>query len=549
MAGRVRMIKTVQAQIERGLQLRYTNRQEALKLGEEALHQARELGCRQTEGRALRLIAACTYYIDREKGFELGVQATEIAKEEGDDQTIAGGYFVQFVFFNDIGMYDRASEAVNAALVHARNAGDAGLQALALFNLGVNAEHRDGIDPAADYYALAYELSKGLRNYPFRVVIAGAYGKCLADRGEGIDFLRKVLAGSLKSGCPFDVLQTYGHLADSYLGQNDFGAAIATALEGIEYARRPGAGYFASLYETLGRAYLALGKTDKALASIDEGIIAAQCDTKNCERRLLELKAKALRELGRNAQAYDTLEHYVRLREKQIEETELARSKHLETIHRVESAVREAKLAREQAEQQKAMTAEVRKLTEQKNSLQREMFRLSSTDNMTGAASRRQLIEEGLLHMEQSHHLSARFSVLVIDLDNLHVINDEFGTIAGDEVLKRVAHAIRGTLRDTDSLGRIGGEEFCVILPDAEAEAGLIVSERIRQRIQKLPMDDILDGRNVTVSIGVCQVRDQHTSFFDVMNEADQAVIVAKRAGRDRVHLSTDFAGASAMAA
>ena len=151
--------------------------------------------------------------------------------------------------------------------------------------------------------------------------------------------------------------------------------------------------------------------------------------------------------------------------------------------------------------------------------------------------------------MEQFKHLDARFSVLVIDLDHLKAVNDEFGTIAGDEVLRRVAQSIRGTLRDTDSLGRIGGEEFCVILPDAEAEAGLIVAERIRQRVQKIPMGDLLDGGKITVSIGICPVRNQHSSFFDVMNEADQAVLVAKRAGRDAVHLSTDLAGASAMAA
>lgn len=549
MVGHVRTVKQLQAQIERGLQLRYTHRQDALALGEEALEKAREINCRKTEGRALRLIAACTYYLDREKGFELGVQATEIAKEVEDDRTIAGGYFVQFVFFNDLGMYDRASEAVHAALEHARKAGDVSQQALALFNIGVNTEHRDGNEAAATFYEQAYELSKGLRGDPFQIVIAGAYGKCLADRGKGLDFLKKVLQNALKSGCPFDVLQSYAQLAEAHLAHGEVGPAIALAKEGIEYARKPGAGYFASLYETLGRAYLKLDKAEAALESIEEGLIAASEDTKRVELRLIEIKAKVLRELGRNAQAFDTLEHYVRLRERHLDDLAALRSRQLETVYRVEMAVQDAKNAREQAEQLKAINLELRKTIDQKNNLQREMFRLSSTDNMTGAASRRQLIEEGLLHMEQFKHLSSRFTVLVLDLDHLKTINDEFGTIAGDEVLRRVANSIRGTLRDTDSLGRIGGEEFCVILAESEAEGGKIVAERIRQRVSQLPMADLLDGRKVTVSIGICQVRDGHTSFFDVMNEADQAVLVAKRGGRDRIHLSTDFAGATAMAA
>lgn len=548
MVGHARVIRQLQAQIERGLQLRYTHRMDALLLGEEVLAKAREIGCRKTEGQALRLVAACTYYLDREKGYELGVRATEIAREVGDDATMAGGYFVQFVFFNDIGMYDRASEAVNSALVHAQNAGDTGLQALALYNLGINAEHRQGFEEANEYYGRAYEISKGLRNYPFKLIIASVYGKSLADQGKGTDFLKKVLSSSLKSGCAYDILQTYGHLAEAHLNDRDLGAAISTAKAGIEYARHPEAGYFASLYETLARAYVASGKTDQAIEIIEEGLVAAESDTKDAANRLMELKARTLRDLGRNAQAYDTLEHYVRWREAQLEEMSRERSKHLETIYRVESSVREERAAREQAEALKTMNSELRKVTEQRNNLQREMFRLSSTDNMTGAASRRQLIEEGLLHMEQFNHLSSRFTVLVIDLDHLKRINDGFGTIAGDEVLRRVANSIRGTLRDTDSLGRIGGEEFCVILSDSDAQGGQIVAERIRQRVSQIVVSDIIEG-NVTVSVGICPVRTDHGSFFDVMNEADQAVAVAKRAGRNRTHLSTDYAGASAMAA
>jgi len=549
MVGHARLIRQLQSQIEKGLQMRYTHRMDALILGEEALAKARELGCRKTEAQALRLVAACTYYLDREKGYELGVQATELAREAGDEATMAGGYFVQFVFFNDIGLYDRASEAVNAALAHAQKAGDLGLQALALYNLGVNTEHRRSREEADEYYAMAYEISKGLRNYPFKLIIASAYGKSLADQGKGADFLRKVLASSLKAGCPYDVLQTYGHLAEALLDEGELGAAIHVAQEGIDFARRPGAGYFASLYETLARAYLATDKVERALETIEDGIVAAQEDTKESANRLYELKAKVLRELGRNAQAYDTLEQYIRWREKQLDDMTLERSKHLETIHRVEIAVQEDRMAREQAQALQNISGELQKVTEQRNSLQREMFRLSSTDNMTGAASRRQLIEEGLLHMEQFKHLSSRFTVLVIDLDHLKHVNDEYGTIAGDEVLRRVSNSIRGTLRDTDSLGRIGGEEFAVILSDSDAQGGQIVAERIRQRVSQLPMSDLMDGKGITVSVGICAVRSDHGSFFDVMNEADQAVVVAKQAGRNKVHLSTDFAGASAMAA
>ncbi len=541
-------INQVRASVQRGLQLRYTNRGEALRLGEEALQNARTLGCRTTEGQALRLIAACTYYLSRDRGYELGVQATEIALECEDWATAAGGYFVQFVFFNDLGMYDRASEMVQAAYNYARQAEDRGQEALALYNLGVNTEHRDGIDHATEYYENAYRISRGLRNYPFKTVIASAYAKCASDRNEGIKLLKRVLNDALKSTCPFDVLQAYGHLAEAYLKEDDLDNAIDTAHRGIAYAQRPGAGYYSSLYETLGNAYLRSNRLDKALEAIEEGLSAATGDTKKNELQLVELKAKVLRQLGRNAQAYDTLEHYVRMRSQHEDEFNRARTQQLETVHRVEMAIQDARMARQQADTLSQMNSELRKTIQQKDALQREMFRLASTDDLTHTANRRQLIQEGLLHMQQFKHIGSHFTVLVADLDFFKSVNDTFGHIAGDEALRLVATSMRGTLRDTDSLGRVGGEEFCIILPDADVTAGCAVAERIRQRVSRIPTDGFLDGRPITVSIGVCQVRDSHASFFQVLNEADQALFVAKRTGRNRVHLSTDLAGATKAA-
>lgn len=547
MANHVR-IKQVQTSIQRGLQLRYTDRSEALRLGEKALQDARSLSDRKTEGQALRLIAACTYYLSRDRGYELGVQATEIAIECEDWATAAGGYFVQFVFFNDLGMYDRASEMVQAAYNHARQAGDRGQEALALYNLGVNTEHRDGLERAVEYYECAYRLSRGLRNYPFRTIIASAYAKCAPDRDQGIKLLKKVLDEALKTTCPFDVLQAYGHLAEAYFKEGDLDNAIDTAVRGLTYAHRPGAGYFASLYETLGQAYLKLDKTEKALSVIDEGLAAAHDDTKNSELQLIALKARVLRQLGRNAQAYDTLEHYIAVKTQYDDEVQKARTQQLETVHQVEMAIQDARMARQQADMLTQMNSELRRTIQQKDALQREMFRLASEDDLTHVANRRQLIQEGLLSMEQFKHLGATFTVLVADLDFFKHVNDTFGHIAGDEALRRIASSMRGTLRDTDSLGRVGGEEFCIILPDADSTAGCAVAERIRQRIAKITTSDFLDGQPLTVSIGVCQVRDSHASFFEVLNEADQALFVAKRTGRNRVHLSTDLAGAAKAA-
>ena len=120
----------------------------------------------------------------------------------------------------------------------------------------------------------------------------------------------------------------------------------------------------------------------------------------------------------------------------------------------------------------------------------------------------------------------------MFDIDHFKRINDTYGHQAGDEVLKRVAADAGGELRSADTIGRFGGEEFVIVLPDATAAVAMMVAERVRAAIEA-------GGTNprVTISVGVAELATGE-QCESLLNRADQALYVAKREGRNVLRLA-----------
>ncbi|MDE1172649.1 MAG: GGDEF domain-containing protein [Parvibaculaceae bacterium] len=161
------------------------------------------------------------------------------------------------------------------------------------------------------------------------------------------------------------------------------------------------------------------------------------------------------------------------------------------------------------------------------------MQELANTDPLTGTANRRHLMDR-LNHA--FHPLDAKepFTLLLIDLDHLKQINDEYGHDAGDHILQLVATEISCNLRKDDVLGRLGGDEFCVLLQGRTEDEALIVAERIRQQISasRWQVGDTLISP--TVSIGVLPIAPD-ANMTQVLNEVDARLYTAKQTGRNRV--------------
>lgn len=165
-----------------------------------------------------------------------------------------------------------------------------------------------------------------------------------------------------------------------------------------------------------------------------------------------------------------------------------------------------------------------------------EMKRLVTVDVLTGLLSRRHFMVLAERELRRALRYKEELSVLMIDIDNFKSINDTYGHQAGDRVLQRLGEMLRSVLRDADFVGRMGGEEFAVILPQTPVLQSFEVAERIRRIVENtrialthgLPL-------NISISIGVCSLHDPETNIDTLLARADQALYDAKRQGRNQV--------------
>lgn len=159
----------------------------------------------------------------------------------------------------------------------------------------------------------------------------------------------------------------------------------------------------------------------------------------------------------------------------------------------------------------------------------------SGTDRLTGLRSRNLMAETIERECAQRERYGRSFCIALGDLDHFKQVNDQYGHIAGDRVLASVGAAIRETIRAGDEAFRFGGEEFLVVLKNADLAAGIHVTERLRQVIARHPVV-LEDGREVgvTISFGIAVTR-PGLDGAALVSEADRALYAAKAAGRNRV--------------
>jgi diguanylate cyclase (GGDEF)-like protein len=157
----------------------------------------------------------------------------------------------------------------------------------------------------------------------------------------------------------------------------------------------------------------------------------------------------------------------------------------------------------------------------------------AATDALTGLPNRRSL-EEHLAVLAQRRRTDDRVGILMIDIDRFKGLNDTFGHAVGDHVLRQVARAISHAVRDGDVATRFGGEEFAVVLRNPGEAVALEVGERVRRTVAGLDLQG-LGVDTITVSVGVAVARPGEADLHEVVERADQALLAAKRAGRNRV--------------
>jgi len=161
---------------------------------------------------------------------------------------------------------------------------------------------------------------------------------------------------------------------------------------------------------------------------------------------------------------------------------------------------------------------------------------ISLTDELTGISNRRAFFERAESVLKISHRNQTAFSIMILDIDFFKRINDTYGHLVGDDILKYLVNNIANEMRSSDIFARFGGEEFIILLPDTEESGCYGLAQKIRTIIERNPYTDNKLRIPMTVSIGISQFRDEN-EIRDIITRADEALYRAKDHGRNKVEI------------
>ena len=165
------------------------------------------------------------------------------------------------------------------------------------------------------------------------------------------------------------------------------------------------------------------------------------------------------------------------------------------------------------------------------------MKQLAYVDGLTGIHNRRYFEMRIVEELERAGRFQGRMSLIMVDIDNFKRVNDEFGHLLGDEVLRLVANILKQQLRKSDLLCRYGGEEFAIVVPETTGENAVRVAEKLRRQIETHHFPGV--PRSVSISCGVADYPTQGITRDEVVAAADAALYTAKQAGRNRIASAT----------
>jgi len=166
-----------------------------------------------------------------------------------------------------------------------------------------------------------------------------------------------------------------------------------------------------------------------------------------------------------------------------------------------------------------------------------EVERLSVTDGLTGTFLRRYFLLRFTEEVARAKECHTNISFIMADLDNFKNCNDRFGHLVGDVVLKEIADILKENVREIDLVARFGGEEFCILLPEADKAGAHAVAERIRSSVAGHTIKAYDESVRITVSMGISSLPANASTGDELVENADKALYEAKRQGRNRICL------------
>jgi diguanylate cyclase len=460
----------------------------------------------------------------QEEALEHASRSLEAAKQSGDPYTLAWAYNRAGLGHAAVGNIAEGIVSLEFALSLAREIGDEETIFAALNNLmeDLNALSRQLIDEGAQAEAQE-RIARALELGP-----------------EALEIARN-------SDSPYEeaiILLTYGQTL-AIAGRHD--EALAVIVEGEQRADR--GGYRPLLIEARykkARLELARGELEHAVEHYEA--LLTETDPGRDALVLVEIHLdlwRAYKSLGRYREALEHHEHFHELEREQQSQLAKTRARVLSTHLDLDRAQVEARRANLEAEIERSRT---RELEAQALALREErelLTRRADQDGLTGLWNRRHVETELPRLIREASVRREPISVAYVDADHFKSINDRYGHLAGDDVLRRLADVLSANVRPTDVVARVGGEEFVVLLPGASPDSASVLGERLCDAVRDTTWEDIADGCTLTVSVGVATrpphgllTPDVERDVAELLGRADEALYSAKRAGRDQVVLA-----------
>lgn len=257
----------------------------------------------------------------------------------------------------------------------------------------------------------------------------------------------------------------------------------------------------------------------KALERAEQLVAELVCD--------LEIKACLVNLIDTFRQSYREQHRLIRVSDRQQEQLRLVKEELLVKTELLERQAIDMKMLNEDLASEIAF----------RRRAEEELRVMANTDVLTGVNNRRRFLEIFECEIQRVKRTGHPLSFMMLDIDHFKSVNDQYGHAVGDQVLCHFAGALQEGFREIDVIGRLGGEEFGVMLPDASAQNAAIVAERLRSIVESREVNAVGNRFYITVSIGVAQLK-AGESGYQLIARADAAMYAAKQKGRNRVEMA-----------
>ncbi len=523
-------------------------------------------------------------HVNPDKAEEYAKEAMEIASENEYTAGVARSYRVLGISCWSRGDFYGALEQFNRCLKVYRVIYD--ISGLIGTNLNIGLMHTELGDysKAFEYYFQCVEMCEGDPDYEAILATAflniGVAYERMGDTGKALEYYFNGLDLYIKHGNTLSIGRSYANIASVYLAKGEMDKSLEYASKSLAIAEEEDASsekahaylllglvfekksdYEKSLefflkskdiveklgekhnviyaYYGLSNVYKELGEYEKAFEYIEKGVgLSRDIGAKHTEIEGYKSLAEFYENNSDLESSLECYKKYWELKEEVIGDEAADKIAHLQVMHEVEKKEKEAEIHRLKNEEL-VIEIEERKKAEKALKESEEKFRkLSIEDPLTGVFNRRYFFDQAERFITRANADGNNLCLAIIDIDHFKRINDTYGHMAGDYVLKELAGTIIEYIRPSDILARYGGEEFSLLLTDVSCENTLNTMERIREAIGGHGFVFGEETIGITISAGIAaldEAGDGGKKIDELLKQADERLYEAKESGRNKV--------------